>query len=140
MQMKRSQAITEDDLLRLPPDIDGLVQEIKGQETVSSARQETHQAQDLKGKRDFLQVGKASDGGNGRSWDMFLQCSEYYEYRKRLGERRAYPIDIEIINTLKRCDINKLSTCNMINSILRAFIEENRDLLRHYVSETKSLI
>ena len=117
--MKRSQETTEDDLLMLPP-IDGLVHEIKGQETVSTTRQEPVPDKNMKGR--LQSRGMTVGRGESSSWDMFLRCSEFYEYRSRKEDRRGYPIDTDIVNTLKQCDINKMSTCNIINAILRAFI------------------
>ena len=135
--MKRNQEMTEDDLLMLPP-IDGLVHEIKGQETVSTARQEPVPEKNMKGR--LPSRGMTVDRGESSSWDMFLRCSEFYEYRSRKEDRRGYPIDTDIVNTLKQCDINKMSTCNIINAILRAFIEENKDILREYLTEKRSLL
>ena len=135
--MKRSQEMTEDDLLMLPP-IDGLVHEIKGQETVSTARREAVPEKDMRGR---LQSRSMMTGkGENNSWDMFLKCSEYYDYRSRKEDRKGYPIDVDIVNTLKQCDINKMSTCNVINAILRAFIEENKDRLREHLTEKKILL
>ena len=135
--MKRNQEMTEDDLLMLPP-IDGLVHEIKGQETLSTTRLEPVPDKDMKGRQQSR--GMTAGRGDSSSWDMFLRCSEFYEYRSRKEDRRGYPIDTDIVNTLKQCDINKMSTCNVINAILRAFIEENKDILREYLTEKKSLL
>ena len=100
---------TADDLLMLP-DIDGIVKDIRGQKTIS-----------------------------GSSWEVFLRCSQSYDYRVRNDDRRVYPIDNDIINTLKQCNINRMSTATMINSILRAFIEQNKDQLREHKSMGRSL-
>ena len=70
---------------------------------------------------------------------MFLRCSQSYDYRVRNDDRRVYPIDNDIINTLKQCNINRMSTATMINSILRAFIEQNKDQLREHKSMGRSL-
>ena len=80
----------------------------------------------------------SSEGGS--SWEVFLKCSQTYDYRVRNDDRRVYPIDNDIINTLKQCDINRMSTATMINSILRAFIEQNKDKLREHKSMGRSLI
>ena len=135
--MKRNLEMTEDDLLMLPP-IDGLVHEIKGQETVSTVRQEPVPDKNMKGRQQSrsMMMGRRESS----SWDMFLRCSEFYEYRSKKEDRKGYPIDVDIVNTLRQCDINKMSTCNVINAILRAFIEENKDILREYLTEKKSLL
>jgi len=122
--------MTEDDLLMLPP-IDGLVHEIKGQETVSSVSRE--QGQEQKNRSAGISL-------TGDSWNWFLRCCEIYSRREKRDEMKVYPIDAEIVNTLKQCNINKMATCDIINSILRAFIEQNKDVLRQFFKEKKSLI
>lgn len=112
--MTLNQTTSEDDLLQLP-DIDGLVREIKQQETISSVQV------DNDGK-DF--------------WSLFLKCSEQYEYRKKREDRRAFLLDVEIINTLKKCQINNMSTATLINSVLRAFIMQNQEILRQHMTKT----
>ena len=106
--MMRTQQKTSDaDLLQLP-DIDGLVRDIKGQETVSTT--------------------------------LFLDCSQQYDYRTRKGDRKACLIDAEIIETLKACDINKMSITTLVNSILRAFIIQNQDILRQHLNKRNTLL
>ena len=108
----------ESDLLQLP-DIDGLVRDIKQQETVNNAAE-------VVAESDF--------------WSLFLQCSEQYEYRRKKTDRRACLIDIEIIDTLKECDINKMSVATIVNSVLRAFITQNQEVLRQHTSKRSSLL
>ena len=55
-------------------------------------------------------------------------------------DRKVCHIDEEIHETLKKCDINKMSLTTMVNSILRAFIIENADELRRHMTRRKSLI
>lgn len=114
-------SMTENDLLQLP-EIDGLVRNIKQQETVSTAPKETPEP-------------VATD-----SWAAFLSCSRQYEYRKKKGNRKTCLIDEEIIETLKVCDINKMSTATLVNSILRAFIYQNQDILRQYITQRNTLL
>ena len=119
--MKIQQTTSEEDLLQLP-EIDGLVRDIKGQETVSTVSEEV-------GEPVFTD-----------SWTLFLKCSKQYGYRKRKGDRKACLIDDEIIETLKVCDINKMSTATLINSILRAFIIQNQDILRQFLNKRNTLL
>lgn len=121
--MMRTQQKTSDaDLLQLP-DIDGLVRDIKGQETVSTATEEVEEQPVI------------SD-----SWTLFLDCSQQYDYRTRKGDRKACLIDAEIIETLKACDINKMSITTLVNSILRAFIIQNQDILRQHLNKRNTLL
>ena len=137
MNKKLNTETTADDLLMLP-DIDGIVKDIKGQKTVSGQSKDDNKDQ----KSDESPAGTdnttSSDGGS--SWEVFLKCSKSYDYRVRNDDRRVYPIDNDIINTLKQCDINRMSTATMINSILRAFIEQNKERLREHKSMGRSLI
>lgn len=116
--MKKYDQVTENDLLQLP-DIDGLVREIKQQETVQNAVEANVET-------DF--------------WSLFLKCSEQYEYRRKKLDRRACLIDIVIIDTLKDCDINKMSVATIVNSVLRAFITQNQEALRQHATRRNSLI
>ena len=137
MNKKLNTETTADDLLMLP-DIDGIVKDIKGQKTVSGQSKDDNKDQ----KSEDAPVGTdntASSSGRS-SWEVFLKCSQSYDYRVRNDDRRVYPIDNDIINTLKQCDINRMSTATMINSILRAFIEQNKERLREHKSMGRSLI
>ena len=137
MNKKLNTETTADDLLMLP-DIDGIVKDIKGQKTVSGQSKADDKVQ--QGEETPADKDNASSSEGGSSWEVFLKCSQSYDYRVRNDDRRVYPIDNDIINTLKQCDINRMSTATMINSILRAFIEQNKDRLREHKSMGRSLI
>ena len=127
---------TADDLLMLP-DIDGIVKDIRGQKTISGQSKADEKEQQPEEAPDDTENTSSSEGGS--SWEVFLKCSQSYNYRVRNDDRRVYPIDNDIINTLKQCNINRMSTATMINSILRAFIEQNKDQLREHKSMGRSL-
>ena len=137
MNKKLNTETTADDLLMLP-DIDGIVKDIKGQKTVSGQSKDDNKDQKSEDSPADTDTTTSSEGGS--SWEVFLKCSQSYDYRVRNDDRRVYPIDNDIINTLKQCDINRMSTATMINSILRAFIEQNKERLREHKSMGRSLI
>ena len=137
MNKKLNTETTADDLLMLP-DIDGIVKDIKGQKTVSGQSKDDNK--DQKSDESPADTDNTTSSNGGSSWEMFLKCSQTYDYRVRNDDRRVYPIDNDIINTLKQCDINRMSTATMINSILRAFIEQNKERLREHKSRGRSLI
>ena len=137
MNKKLNTETTADDLLMLP-DIDGIVKDIKGQKTVSGQSKDDNK--DQKSEDSPADTDNTTSSEGGTSWEVFLICSQSYTYRVRNDDRRVYPIDNDIINTLKQCDINRMSTATMINSILRAFIEQNKERLREHKSMGRSLI
>ena len=137
MNKKLNTETTADDLLMLP-DIDGIVKDIKGQKTVSGQSKDDNK--DQKSEDSPTDTDTTASTGGGSSWEVFLKCSQSYDYRVRNDDRRVYPIDNDIINTLKQCDINRMSTATIINSILRAFIEQNKERLREHKSMGRSLI
>ena len=137
MNKKLNTETTADDLLMLP-DIDGIVKDIKGQKTVSGQSKDDNN--DQKSEDSPADTDNTTSSVGGSSWEVFLKCSQSYDYRVRNDDRRVYPIDNDIINTLKQCDINRMSTATMINSILRAFIEQNKERLREHKSMGRSLI
>ena len=105
---------TADDLLMLP-DIDGIVKDIRGQKTISGQSKADEKEKQPEEAPDDTENTSPSEGGS--SWEVFLKCSQTYDYRVRNDDRRVYPIDNDIINTLKQCNINRMSTATMINSI-----------------------
>ena len=127
MSVKRE--TTEDDLLMLP-DIDGMIKDIRKQETVTQSIAEDSER--------YSAVGQSITASD--SWNTFIKCSEQYGYRVKQEDRKVCHIDEEIHETLKKCDINKMSLTTMVNSILRAFIIENTDELRRHMTRRKSLI
>ena len=137
MNKKLNTETTAEDLLMLP-DIDGIVKDIKGQKTVSGQSKDDNK--DQKSDESPTDTDNTTSSEGGSSWEVFLKCSQSYDYRVRNDDRRVYPIDNDIINTLKQCDINRMSTATMINSILRAFIEQNKERLREHKSMGRSLI
>ena len=137
MNKKLNTETTAEDLLMLP-DIDGIVKDIKGQKTVSGQSKDDNK--DQKSEDSPADTDNTTSSEGGSSWEVFLKCSQSYDYRVRNDDRRVYPIDNDIINTLKQCDINRMSTATMINSILRAFIEQNKERLREHKSMGRSLI
>ena len=108
MNKRLNNETTADDLLMLP-DIDGIVKDIKGQKTVSGqskAGEKEQQPEEAPADTD----NTASSGG-GSSWEVFLKCSQTYDYRVRNDDRRVYPIDNDIINvTSTRCPRQQSST------------------------------
>ncbi len=136
MNKKLNTETTADDLLMLP-DIDGIVKDIKGQKTISGqskAREKEQQPEDDTADEDNT---PPSEGGS--SWEVFLKCSQSYDYRVRNDDRRVYTIDNDIINTFKQCNINRMSTATIINSVLRVFIEQYKHQLREHKSMGRSL-
>ena len=102
MNKKLNTETTADDLLMLP-DIDGIVKDIKGQKTVSGQSKDDNKDQKSEDSPTDTDNTTSSEGGS--SWEVFLKCSQSYNYRVRNDDRRVYPIDNDIINTLKQCPL-----------------------------------
>ena len=73
-------------------------------------------------------------------WNTFLKYGESYGYRVRKTGRKMYWIDDDIVEALKACDVNRMSATDMVNAILRAFIELNKEEFRECVKHRDSLI
>jgi len=117
--MEKNNILSVDDLMQLP-EIDGLVQEVKGQQTVKTE-------------------GEKIETGND-PWRLFLQHLENYGYLVRKADRKGYWIDDDIAETLKSCDIDHKSVADILNAIVRTFIEQNAEHLREYIKRRNSLI
>lgn len=117
--MEKNNILSVDDLMQLP-EIDGLIQEVKGQQTVKTEGKE-------------IQTG--SD-----QWKLFLQHLNNYGYLVRKAGRKGYWIDDDIAETLKSCNIDHKSVADIINAIVRTFIEQNKEHLRECIKRRNSLI
>lgn len=117
--MEKNNTISVDDLMQLP-EIDGLVQEVKDQQTIKTE-------------------GKEIQTGNDQ-WRLFLQHLDSYGYLVRKAGRKDYWIDDDIAETLKSCDIDHKSVADIINAIVRTFIEQNKEHMREYIKKRNSLI
>jgi hypothetical protein len=117
--MEKNSTISVDDLMQLP-DIDGLVQEVKGQQILRTEGKEIQTESD--------------------QWKLFLQHLNNYGYLVRKAGRKGYWIDDDIAETLKSCNIDHKSVADIINAIVRTFIEQNKEHLREYIKRRNSLI
>jgi len=99
MNKKMNMETTADDLLMLP-DIDGIVKDIKGQKTISGQSKADSQEKPSEDVPADTDNAPASDGGS--SWEVFLRCSQGYDYRVRNDDRRVYPIDNDYAHLYNR--------------------------------------
>lgn len=76
----------------------------------------------------------------GDLWNCFLKCCGGYEYRVKKEGRKSYWIDGDIAETFNRININKMSTTDIINAALRAFITTNKEGLRTFLDNQYVLI
>ena len=132
-------------LMSIPDDIDGLLLEVKGQEVQESGLPDIDDLTPAivgSKKTPIRDEGTPTDTGETPLplWEAFLDYGNSYAYRVKVSERKVYGIDLDISNTLKGLEINKMSVTNMINAILRAFIVANKDELKKYFKHTDSLI
>lgn len=154
--MSNKKSITPDvDLMELPA-IDGLVMDVRGQKAIGDTGSETAEAENIavkpaknesdtskeerkRAKRKEVRKTALPMEGNDL-WNTFLKYGDGYDFQVRKDNRKGYWIDEDIVATLKMCDINRLCVADMINAILRAFIELNKVELRTYIKHQKGLI
>lgn len=136
---QEKKTLVKTDLLSL--DIDGMVQNInnsKGTIDVGGTVLEKH----IKRKKhtevaNELPIPLQEDNS---MWNAFIDNCKGYEYRVKKAGRKSYWIDEDIVNTLKSCDINKTAVADMINAILRGFINVNKNNLRKFIEKKDILI
>lgn len=129
-------------LMSIPEDIDGLLREIKGQEVQDGSVIDIEKLVSGQPKKKQAQIPMDAAPATEMDglWEAFLNYGNSYAYRVKIPERKVYGIDLDICSTLKGLDINKMSVANMINAILRAFIEGNKEKLIKYYKHTDSLL
>lgn len=145
--MAKKNEMTSDDLMQLPQDIAGLVLDVQGRQTQQPASAPQTMTTPVEkqpvrteevSKPASIQSAMPKDGNEW--WNTFLKMGEGYAYRTRKTDRKMYWIDEDIVTALKACDINRMSATDIINAILRSFIELNKGELRECFKHHDSLI
>lgn len=122
-------------------DLEGLVKEAReAKEQVSqveepaSIEQET-QVEDKEEVTDPPEVSTASE-----SWDNFLGFLNTYRSSKTKDRPRSFYIEKEIIDVLENCSIANSKTTDVINGILRSFIDLHKANFREALRPRPTLI
>lgn len=122
-------------------DLEGLVKEAReAKEQVSqveepaSVEQET-QVEDKEEVTDPPEVSTASE-----SWDNFLGFLNTYRSSKTKDRPRSFYIEKEIIDVLENCSIANSKTTDVINGILRSFIDLHKANFREALRPRPTLI
>lgn len=145
--MAKKNEMTHDDLMQLPNDIAGMVLEVQGRQTQPATPIENEQEELIQeqatstpaASKPTTEPTALPQKGN-LMWNTFLKYGESYGYRVRKTGRKMYWIDDDIVEALKACDVNRMSATDMVNAILRAFIELNKGEFRECVKHRDSLI
>ena len=82
--------------------------------------------------------GKIQDGNN-TLWDAFMQNLRECPARCRKPDRLGYFIDKDIADSISECNIEKRSNSDIINAILRTFLNLNLEQFNQYRQESKTL-
>ncbi len=130
------------DLLSL--DINGMVQDINEKKT--SIEDDTlEQVANMEGESATTNEEDCNNAAltwveGNEMWNTFMETCKEYKYREKKKGRKSYWIDDDIANTLKSCDINRMSVADIINAVLRSFISLNKETLRQFVEKKQTLI
>ena len=145
--MAKKNEMTQDDLMQLPNDIAGLVLEVQGRQTQPATPVEDEQEAPIQEQPTPAVASPkptpeptAQPKEGNLMWNTFLKYGEGYGYRVKKTGRKMYWIDDDIVEALKACDVNRLSATDMVNAILRAFIELNKEEFRECYKHRDSLI
>ena len=142
--MAKKNEMTQDDLMQLPNDIAGLVLEVQGRQTQPATPVEDEQIQEqltpapASPKPTPEPTAQPKEGN--LMWNTFVKYGEGYGYRVKKTGRKMYWIDDDIVEALKACDVNRMSATDMVNAILRAFIELNKEEFRECYKHRDSII
>lgn len=111
--------------------LEGLVKEAK----------EKAIAEDIPAHREIQDESELPEASSfPQSWNSFLFFLKQYKSNKRKQRDRSFYIENEIIDVLENCSIEKSKTTDIINGILRSFIDENKSQLRASLRPRPTLI
>lgn len=77
--------------------------------------------------------------GDNTLWDAFMQNLRECPARCRKPDRLGYFIDKDIADSISECNIEKRSNSDIINAILRTFLNLNLEQFNQYRQESKTL-
>lgn len=73
-------------------------------------------------------VSTNSEDGS-EEWNDFLSALADVPRSKEANDRRMFPVDTAVIESLKLCDIQKRKPSDILNAILICFIRKHRERL-----------
>ena len=139
MSKKRTPEITQEDIVTfegLPklPSIQGLVQDVKGQETLG------HDLPTSKSPKKSTIDHNIKNTVTADEWNLFLEFAEYYQGKGEKGT--VIWIDTDLKDTLEQLKKGELhySLRHLVNAILRTWIEKNKEQLKTTMKTKKGLL
>ena len=74
------------------------------------------------------------------SWELFRTNLALYNFREKKDERMVYKLDRDLADSLDECDIDRKCRSDIVNAIVRTFINRHIDRLRQFRKSNRSLL
>lgn len=124
------------------PELNGL---LSGLRTFDTPARQSPDPVDTGGSKEKIISVPVTDAGNtalsgdNTLWGAFMQNLRECPARCRKPDRLGYFIDKDIADSISECNIEKRSNSDIINAILRTFLNLNLEQFNQYRQENKTL-
>lgn len=73
-------------------------------------------------------------------WDLFRKNLALYNFREKKDDRMICKLDRDLADSLDACDIDRKCRSDIVNAIVRTFVNRYLDRLRQFRKSNRSLL
>lgn len=73
-------------------------------------------------------------------WELFRKNLALYNFREKKDDRMICKLDRDLADSLDACDIDRKCRSDIVNAIVRTFVNRYLDRLRQYRKSNRSLL
>lgn len=77
---------------------------------------------------------------NDDDWELFRKNLALYNFREKKDDRMIYKLDRDLADSLDACDIDRKCRSDIVNAIVRTFVNRYLDRLRQFRKNNRSLL
>ena len=81
-----------------------------------------------------------NEGGESDDWELFRKNLSLYNFREKKDDRMICKLDRDLADSLDDCDIDRKCRSDIVNAIVRTFVNRYLPQLMQYKRNNKSLL
>lgn len=84
--------------------------------------------------------GQIQSDGEDEDWELFRKNLSLYNFREKKDDRMICKLDRDLADSLDDCDIDRKCRSDIVNAIVRTFVNRYLPRLRQYKRNNRSLL
>lgn len=84
--------------------------------------------------------GQIQPDGEDEDWELFRKNLSLYNFREKKDDRMICKLDRDLADSLDDCDIDRKCRSDIVNAIVRTFVNRYLPRLRQYKRNNRSLL